>query len=123
MTTYEPLDRSPATLFDDEATAAAPRISPTGSWRPRLACGLDPLGAPDSARQAAAAHACEGEPGRRPGRRAWLIVAIALVLVAGVAVAGVPLAKLPARVAGDLRPGRIADHAGDNPTSVRMAAS
>lgn len=88
MTMYEPLDRSLATLFADEAAAAAPpdladrivastaRLQPRPAWRARLDQAGSAGGSGRSAQLAS-----------RPAARPWLLVALALMLAATVGVA------------------------------------
>ena len=96
MSTYEPLDRTLAMLFADEAAAAAPfdladrvvaataRLRPRPRWRARLdqARGIEAPGFPVSVLG-------------RPTTRVWLFVVLALALAASVAVAGALLLNRP----------------------------
>ena len=116
MSTYEPLDRTLATLFADEAAAAAPfdladrvvaataGLRPRPAWRARL----------DQARRIEA----PGSPGSvlaRPTTRAWLFVVLALALAATVAVAGALLLDRPPVPRG------VFVDAGSLPTPARIA--
>lgn len=96
MTTYEPLDRSLAALFADEAAAAAPleladrvvastaRLRPRPTWRARL----DQAGGPGASGPWANVSG-------QSTSRLWLAVALALVLSATAVVAGALLVNRP----------------------------
>jgi hypothetical protein len=116
MSTYEPLDRTLATLFADEAAAAAPvdladriltataRLRPRPTWRARL----------DQAGRTNAPRSLVGLGGP-PIPRAWLFVVLALALAATVAVTGALLLNRPPVLRG------VFVSAGSLPTPATMA--
>lgn len=116
MTTYEPLDRSLATLFAEEATAAGPhdladrivavtaRLRPRPTWRARI----DQAGWITPSRR-------RGIIAIPSGSRAWLLVALALVLATSVVVAGSLLRDRPPVLRGVFVP------AGSLPTPGTVA--
>jgi hypothetical protein len=118
MTMYEPLDRSLATLFADEAIAAAPqdlaerivaataRLRPRPTWRARL----------DQAGRISAPHWPATVTGQ-PAARAWLLLALTLLLAAGVVVAGAYLLDRRPILRGVFVP------AGSLPTPATVAIS
>lgn len=104
MTTYEPLDRSLATLFADDAATAAPfdladrivtstaRLRPRPAWRARW--NQARAGAPRPWVQVA----------RQPASRTWLFVTVALLLAATLAVAGAMLLNRQPALRGVFEP-------------------